>query len=825
MRRVSIIILCILIMVTSGCKKKEVKVKVDSTLTTNPTQSIPTKEPESAILTVTPIPTPVIVGKQNYTFQVQPVTIPQNMQIPYMSKEDFPRLDGSTANIPLGEAIYSFLTGASEEEAKQNLIFYKTSESYRRLMNHEVDLLFVYEPSQTILEEMEQQHAELVFKPLGRDALVFIENESNPVNSLTKKQIHDIYTGVTTNWSQVGGKDIAILPFQRPATSGSQTLMEKLAVSVEDIMNGPNVQRPSEMGDLIDTLAAYNNESNALGYSVFFYANYMYSKPGLKFVAIDGVMPNNETIQKGEYPYVNDFYVVIRKDEDKNSNTRKIYDWMTSVEAQEILVKTGYVPVVDVLTNTETTSPKYGLEINGAMNIGEDQYMVLHNIGSEGTYLGDSLLDRNFNIVMTFPGKYITKDKNLLCDSDDILQLESYKKNQDGMDMCYELYSLEKRDYISDDTYNYIERTDGGYYVCHSFDFDNQTESLTIFDTNGNFIKKIDNCSSINNMEVVQNHVVHLNDKTLTFYDQHGKELCKKDLSYDKVYLSESSNWMNYDTNYLWVNVNDNYKIIFDKDGNEITSEVFLSKYFSQDEIPELWITSSIVATDGHLYAAGNINGCFVVARDDGVVLQDLENEFNSYTCSFYCNLYGIYDMDTHTEQIFTYDGKALNERGEIMPKNNDAFIDCKKGEFTVYCKDIDLTYDVKSKDYLQEFFCTEGFTIPELTQYQIQKEGTTEQRIHSNFRGIRSFDKYVHMIKSGDYYIGFYSDEEGTNYQFVMDSNGKDLYQGESNEIINELIIGNELYVYVVNGNYSGVKDLQGNYLYRQYANHLEDD
>lgn len=821
MRKVSIIILCILMIVLSACKKKEVEVNVEPT-TISPTQSVPTKEPESTILTVTPIPTPVIVGKQTYTFQVQPVTIPQNMQIPYMNKEDFPRLDGSTANIPLGEAIYSLLTGASEEEAKKNLTFYTTPDSYRRLMNHEVDLLFVYEPSQTILEEMKQQNAEFEFKPLGRDALVFIENESNPVNSLTKEQIHNIYTGVTTNWSEVGGKDIEILPFQRPATSGSQTLMEKLAVSVDDIMNGPEVLRPTEMGDLIDTLAAYNNESNALGYSVFFYANYMYSKPGLKFVAIDGVMPNNETIQKGEYPYVNDFYVVIRKDEEKNSNARKIYDWMTTVEAQEILVKTGYVPVVDVSASTNTTS--YGLEINGTMNILKDQYMILHNISSEQVYLGDSLLDRNFNIVMTFPGKYITKDKNLLCNSDEILQLESYRKNQDGMYLCYELYSLEKQDYISEDTYTYIQRTDEGYYVCYCYDYDKQTESLTILDSNGNFIKKIDNNTYENDMEVVQNHVVHLSGKTLTFYDQKGKELCKKELSYDKVYLGESSNWMNYDTRYLWLNVDNQYKVIFDKDGNEITSEAFLSKHLPQEEIPELWITNSIVATDGHLYATGNVNGRLILAREDGVVLIDEDNENETYNCSLYCNLYGVYNMDSYTEQMFTYKGKALNEIGVKMPETNDAFIDCNEGAFTVYCKNVDLSYVVKDQDYLQEFYCTEGFTIPELTQYQSQNN-SKEQRIHSNFRGIRSFNDYIYMSKVGDYYIGLFSDEEGKNYPFVMDANGKDLYKGEANESIKELILGNELYMYVENGNYSGVKDLQGNYLYRQYASHLGDD
>ena len=39
---------------------------------------------------------------------------------------------------------------------------------------------------------------------------------------LTTEQLQKIYTGEITNWSQVGGEDRDIIPFQRNPEAGSQ---------------------------------------------------------------------------------------------------------------------------------------------------------------------------------------------------------------------------------------------------------------------------------------------------------------------------------------------------------------------------------------------------------------------------------------------------------------------------------------------------------------------------------------------------------------------------------------------------------------------------
>lgn len=67
------------------------------------------------------------------------------------------------------------------------------------------------------------------------------------------------------------------------------------------------------MGELVDSIADYNNSANAIGFSVYYYIDQMYSKPGLRLLAVDGVTPSNDTLADGSYPLCNDFYAVIHR--------------------------------------------------------------------------------------------------------------------------------------------------------------------------------------------------------------------------------------------------------------------------------------------------------------------------------------------------------------------------------------------------------------------------------------------------------------------------------------------------------------------------------
>ena len=276
--------------------------------------------------------------------QSHQIDVPKKVSL-QLSLDEYPRMDGSTANLPMMAEIMSRVCDITLEEAEELTSCTKTSNAWSNIANGNADILLVYEAAEDTKAYLDTVGTELEITPLGRDALVFINNEQNPVKNLTQQQLIDIYTGNVTNWNEVGGEDLEIIPYQRVATSGSQSLFMKLLMKDIVPMDAPMELRPAEMGMLIDELARYNNEGNALGYSVFYYASYMYQQPGLKMIAVDGVQPSDETIADGSYPLLNEYYLVIRADEPEDSPARQLRNWILTDEGRAAIIEAGYIPM------------------------------------------------------------------------------------------------------------------------------------------------------------------------------------------------------------------------------------------------------------------------------------------------------------------------------------------------------------------------------------------------------------------------------------------------------------------------------------------------
>ena len=259
------------------------------------------------------------------------------------TRENFPRLDGSTACLPMAEAVCSVLLGESREEVQDLIHFNRTTQSFRNLMAGECDLLLAGEPNAAVFQEMEDASFGYDIEQIGTDVLVFLVNENNPVDSLTTEQIRDIYSGKITNWKEVGGEDAEIVPLQRNEGAGSQALMKKLVMKDTELMQAPAEYYPGEMGALMEAVKSYDASGNAIGYSVYYYAHDMEMATGLKLLKVDGVEPNRETIASEAYPHRNAYYCVIAKAAEAGSPTRILFDWLMTEDGQALLAAEGYV--------------------------------------------------------------------------------------------------------------------------------------------------------------------------------------------------------------------------------------------------------------------------------------------------------------------------------------------------------------------------------------------------------------------------------------------------------------------------------------------------
>ncbi len=261
--------------------------------------------------------------------------------------QDYPKVDGSTATIPLAQAFKRTYTGDQNAEVESS----KTHQAYEKLINKEVDLILATYPSNEELELAKSKNIELNIEPVANEAFVFYVNSENKVRNLTQEQIQKIYSGEITNWKELGGDDAAIIAYQRDPNSGSQTGMETIVMKDKKLMDAPVETIAGETEAIVNAVADYENGKYAIGYSYLYYANTMFdtintsARSRIRFVAIDNIQPNEENTKNGAYPFRTYYYVVTRKDEDKNSNTLKLRDAMLSDEGQAIVRKSGYIPL------------------------------------------------------------------------------------------------------------------------------------------------------------------------------------------------------------------------------------------------------------------------------------------------------------------------------------------------------------------------------------------------------------------------------------------------------------------------------------------------
>lgn len=294
---------------------------------------------------------------------------------------DMPVLDGAEAVYPVysafANACYANIAEiqaygkeqsrrgtVSEEFIVMPIQFSNTIYAYEDLLSGEVDICFGAKPSEEQLKMAEEQGKEVVLTPIGKEGFVFFVNDANPVDSLTTQQLRDIYSGEITNWRKLGGTNDKILAFQRPENSGSQTMMEYF-------MGDTPLKEPLEaeyyesMGGVLRDVAAYDNGTSSIAYSFRYFATIMTeekensdkkatssnveSSGGIKFLAVDGIYPDEETIRSGEYPLTTELYAITVLDKNSPTGTyskdtiEPFLEWMTGPQGQQIVADTGYV--------------------------------------------------------------------------------------------------------------------------------------------------------------------------------------------------------------------------------------------------------------------------------------------------------------------------------------------------------------------------------------------------------------------------------------------------------------------------------------------------
>ncbi|MBE6754125.1 MAG: phosphate ABC transporter substrate-binding protein [Ruminococcaceae bacterium] len=285
-------------------------------------------------------------GKDNETQNVVSPTgvsaadTPQSL---HLTVDELPIIDGATALAPYYEAMAARLLGVDIEEARTRVLCSTTGAAYENLIDGKVDMVFCALPSDEQVSAARERGVEFEYHHILNGGFVFFVNKDNPVDSLTVEQLHDIYSGAITNWKELGGADEPIIAYQRDEGSGSQTGLYRFVIPKDEVMEAPTERAIADMGGIVDAVAGFDNSAGAIGYSYYYYVASMHYTDRIKLLAVEGVVPGNDTIGDGSYPFVNHSQIVIRKGTPADSNVYKVIEWVKSEEGARLAEENGYV--------------------------------------------------------------------------------------------------------------------------------------------------------------------------------------------------------------------------------------------------------------------------------------------------------------------------------------------------------------------------------------------------------------------------------------------------------------------------------------------------
>ena len=169
---------------------------------------------------------------------------------------------------------------------------------------------------------------------LAYDGIVVIVNPANGVNDLDIETLAKIFVGEITNWSELGGEDMEIVLIGREAGSGTRDGFESV-VGVEDECKYR--QELTSTGDVITTVSS---NPNAIGY-----ASIASVKDTVKMVTVGGVEATEANIKDGSYELQRPFMLITKTDAKLSESAQKFFDYITSSEAESIILKAGVIPV------------------------------------------------------------------------------------------------------------------------------------------------------------------------------------------------------------------------------------------------------------------------------------------------------------------------------------------------------------------------------------------------------------------------------------------------------------------------------------------------
>ncbi|MBD2436901.1 PstS family phosphate ABC transporter substrate-binding protein [Nostoc sp. FACHB-110] len=209
--------------------------------------------------------------------------------------------------------------------------------------------------------QAQKQGLKLAQRQVGLDAVGVVVNPELPVSGLTVNQLQQIYLGQITNWQQVGGPNLPIVPLsQSPENADTLLFPDKSADKQSLSSRVQYVYSTTEALRRIKTTPGSLYYASARG--VVYQCNAKLLPLGLtsqKLVSLysEPVTPSNQcpqqrnrlnikVIQNGSYPLISALYVIVKQNQGREQQAGEAYaKLLLTDQGQQAIAQAGFVPV------------------------------------------------------------------------------------------------------------------------------------------------------------------------------------------------------------------------------------------------------------------------------------------------------------------------------------------------------------------------------------------------------------------------------------------------------------------------------------------------
>jgi phosphate transport system substrate-binding protein len=197
--------------------------------------------------------------------------------------------------------------------------------------------------------------------PVALDGIAIAVNPSLNIPGLTVAQIKDIYTGKITNWRQVSGPNLPIIPYSRDPQAGGT-----VEFFVENVLNqeefGSNVQFVHSTTPGVRQVASNPggiyyasapeivDQCTIKPVPLINKSNQPISPYKEPFIPIESCRPDNrnqlntDAIRSGDYPITRRLFVIIKLNGEIDQQAGEAYaNWILTPQGQELIEKAGFV--------------------------------------------------------------------------------------------------------------------------------------------------------------------------------------------------------------------------------------------------------------------------------------------------------------------------------------------------------------------------------------------------------------------------------------------------------------------------------------------------